>query len=68
MLLGSRGVDPTTLADLKARNDAAWAWAKDVGKGDGDLEHDADATPELDEGVPLGEGQQDPWDFLDVAP
>jgi hypothetical protein len=65
MLLGARGVDPATLATLKAQNDAAIAWAKDVAKGDGDLEPDADATPQHAEAGPRFTGQRTPWEWVD---
>lgn len=65
-LLGARGVDPATLASLKAQNDAAIAWAKDVAKGDGDLAPDADATPQQTEAGPRFTGQRSPWEFIDL--
>ncbi|MFT3773007.1 MAG: hypothetical protein QM820_47090 [Minicystis sp.] len=65
LLLHNRGLDPKTLEDLQKRHDAAMAWAKVLGEGEGDLETSADTTPELDEGGQRGDGQQNPWDWLD---
>jgi phage gp36-like protein len=69
ILLHNRGFDPATEQDMKSRYfDSAIAFAKDLAKGEyAELETDADATPELDEGGPYGGGQQNPWDFLDQA-
>ena len=64
LLLGSRGIDPTTMETLKSQNDAALAWAKDIAKGEADLAVDADATPARAEAGPRYTGQTSPWQWL----
>lgn len=64
LLVGSKGIDPVTRETLKTQYEGALAWAKDVSKGDGDLEPDADATPNLEEAGPRYTGQTSPWQFL----
>ena len=64
LLLGSRGIDPSTMETLKSQNDAAIAWAKDIAKGEADLAVDADATPARAEAGPRYTGQRSPWEWL----
>lgn len=64
-LLGAQGVDPITTKSLKDNADAAIAWAKDVAKGDAELELDADATPARAEAGPRFTGQRSPWEWMD---
>lgn len=68
LLLGNRGVPAETLETLKALHDAAIAWTKDVGKGEGDLEYGADASPDRDEGGPLFSSEANPYSILDTEP
>lgn len=67
LLLNNRGLDPASMADLEKRWEKALQWSKDVAAGDAFLDSKEDATPDLDEAGPYGEGQVNPWDFLDVA-
>lgn len=67
LLVHNRGVDPVTMEDLEKRWEKAIQWSKDLASGEAFLDNREDATPELDEGGSYGDGQQDPWDFLDVV-
>lgn len=66
VMLHNRGLDPKTMETLKQRRDEAMieldAWADGERR---ELPPDADASPTVDEGGSLGDGDQDPWDWLD---
>jgi hypothetical protein len=63
-LLHNRGLDPKTEQDLGTFYDAAMAFARALGAGEGDLEKAEDATPNVSELGPRGSGQKSPWDWL----
>lgn len=67
LLLNNRGIPAETMETVEKRWEKAEKWAEKVVIGGVFLDKDADATPELDEGGGYGEGQQHPWDFLDVV-
>jgi hypothetical protein len=67
LLLGARGIDPKTLEVLKAQADQATKWAKDISVGEGDLDEDADTTPQVAEAGPRFTGQRTPWQFLGLG-
>ena len=67
LLLNNRGLDPASMESLEKRWEKALKWSTDVAAGDAFLDSKEDATPDLDEAGPYGDGQQDPWDFMDVV-
>lgn len=54
-LLCVRGFNPTNAADLSVekRHDDAWAWLRDIGRGNAELVDVVDSTPDRYEGGPL---------------
>lgn len=67
ILLNNRGVSAIDEKTLQARYEGALALAKDLATGDGELDQSSDASPEVDEGGPFGDGQENPWDWQDAA-
>lgn len=68
ILLGNRGVDTETKDALQRLYDLALKRLDQVADGvQAQLAPNADATPDLDEGGPYGDGDQDPWDWQDRA-
>ena len=67
ILLNNRGLPAETMDGVEKRWEKAEKWAEKVAAGGAFLDKNEDATPQLDEGGGYGEGQQNPWDFLDVV-
>jgi len=68
ILTGNRGRDGETAADLTARHRYVISRVDLIAQGMAQLAPDADASPELDEGGPQGDGQDHPWDWQDALP
>lgn len=66
-LLFNRGISALDEKTLQARYDDALALADELATGEGELDQTSDASPEVDEGGPFGDGQENPWDWQDAA-
>jgi len=64
LCLHNGGVDAKTNEDLQRSYESAKAFKAELAAGEGDLETDEDATPDIAELGPTGVGQKYPWDFL----